>query len=383
MAASHKRRSNGEGSVYTDASGRLRGAITLPHPITGKPTRHYVSGRSKAEVVRRFEELKRSGGFGSGETGTEYLTRWLEADRQRVRASTWRAHEQIVRCYIVPAIGSVRLPRLTPLDVERMTAGLIADGKSARTASHARMVLRRALADALRDGAVGRNVAALARPPRVEQREMAYLDREQLRTLLDSLGDHPLGPLVTLAATTGLRQGELLGLAWADVDLDAARLTVRRQLGRAWAADGSLGYALVPTKTQKSRRTISLPTRAVEALRRQRIRQAEARLAAGTAWQDGDGLCFTDSVGRALRGDDTNASFHRLLFRAGLPAVPFHALRHSAASALLGAGLSLKAVSDQLGHSTIVLTANTYGHLTPDAREEAARAMDRALGAEA
>src|SRR4051812_44977384 len=156
--------------------------------MTGKPTRRYVTGRSKADVVRRFEELKRSGGFGSGETVAEYLRRWLEADKQRVRASTWRAHEQIVRCYILPAVGSVRLPRLTPLDVERMTAGLVADGKSARTASHARMVLRRALADALRDGAVGRNVAALARPPKVEQREMEFLDREQLRTLLGSMG---------------------------------------------------------------------------------------------------------------------------------------------------------------------------------------------------
>ena len=151
---------------------------------------------------------------------------------------------------------------------------------SSRTALHARAVLRRALGKALKEGLVTHNVAALA-DARSTPKEAAYLTPDQMKTLLDAVADEPLGPLVTVAATTGMRQGETLGLCWSDVDLDNARLTVRRQLApRTRKANGAWAYALTETKTHLVR-SVPLPARAVEALRRQRVRQNEARLRAG------------------------------------------------------------------------------------------------------
>jgi integrase len=392
MAVSHKRRpedgeskrarrSNGEGAVYRTAEGRWRAALTVTNPTTGQPSRRVVSARTRAEVVRKLDNLKRDTSTGNlaTETTAAYLARWLETGRQSIRPSSWRQREQYVRSYIGPSIGHIKMARLTPADVERMTSNLIASGKSPRTAAAVRVILRRALGDAVRDGSVGRNVAALARPPRVPTRSMEkgrdYLDSEQLRTLLDAVRDHPLGPLVTLAATTGLRQGELLGLRWQDVDTEAGTLNVRRSLARSWEG----GWELAEPKTARSRRMLNLPAAARSALNRQRELQDAMRAELGTTWQDGDGLTFTDELGRPIMGRNVTRAFSGLLETAGLPHIPFHGLRHSVATALLAAGVPLRVVADVLGHTTIVVTANIYAAVVPELRREAADAMDKVL----
>ena len=377
MAASHKRRSNGEGAVYETGDGRFRAALIVTHPTTGQQVRRYVSGRTRAETVRKLDALKKeatAGGFPGSETTSEYLARWLVRTRDDVRPSSWRQREQYVRSYVIPVMGRTPLAKLTPGDVERMTSGMVAAGKSPTTAAGARVILRRALADALRDGFVTRNVAALARPPRRTQREIEYLHPAQLRTLLAACEADPIGPLVAVAATTGLRQGELLGLTWSDVE--DGTLTVRRALARA--RDG--GWELSPPKTSRSRRSVRLPAAAVAAFARQRELQEQDRAAVGNAWQDVEAIVFTDPVGRYLRGYNVTKAFQRLLTAAGLPSVPFHALRHSTATALLSEGVPLRVVADVLGHSTIVVTANVYAAVVPELRREAADAMDRALG---
>jgi hypothetical protein len=149
--------------------------------------------------------------------------------------------------------------------------------------------------------------------------------------------EYRVGALVTLAARTGMRQGELLGLSWDDVDLEGARLTVRRAMVRAW--DG--GTELAAPKTRASQRTIPLSPAAVEALRREHREQKEARQAAGSAWQDVDRLVFTDAIGRPLYRTALHRGYHELLAAAGLPPVPFHGLRHSAATAWLSEGVAL------------------------------------------
>jgi integrase len=151
---------------------------------------------------------------------------------------------------------------------------------------------------------------------------------------------------------------------------------VRRSLARASGG----GYALAEPKTSRSRRTLELGATTVRALRRQRVRQAEARLAAGDLWQDRDGLVFTDSIGRALDPAIVTRTFSATLARLGLPHVRFHDLRHGVASLLLAQGVPLKLVSDALGHSTISITADTYAHLDREQRREAANAIERAIG---
>lgn len=375
-----RKRANGEGSIYAYRAG-WRAALTWTDR-DGQQRRRVVSGKTQGEVRRALTRLRDDLDRGqepvAPATVRSFLAEWLEASRQRVRPATWRQYETAVRIYLGPALGRLELSRLTPSDVERMTGGLVASGRSPRTAALARTILRRALADAQRDGKVHRNVAALARPPRVPTRSLEagrdYLDGAQLRRLVSESKLHPLGPLVAVAATTGLRLGELLGLTWADVDLVAGTLAVRRSLARSWD-----GWALSEPKTARSRRTINLPAAAIAALERQHGLQAAARERVGSAWQDRAGLAFTDAVGRPLRPDDVNHAFHRLLEAAGLPHVPFHGLRHSAATAMLAGGVPLKVVSDQLGHSTITVTADRYAGVVPAQRREAASAIDRAL----
>ena len=189
----------------------------------------------------------------------------------RVRPSTYRGYEQQVRTNLRPHLGSVPLARLTPTDVEHMQARLMAAGRAPRTAKIARLVLSSAIGDAVRDGLVPRNVAKLARPPRVERPEQRVLTAPQARALMANTMDDPNGPLYALALASGLRQGELLGLTWADLDIDAGQLTVRRSLAR----DAHGGFSLRPPKTARSRRTISLPRLGIDAVRRQKRRQAE------------------------------------------------------------------------------------------------------------
>ena len=371
-----RKRTNGEGSLYLAADSRWHGAITWTDP-SGIRHRKTFAARLQSAVKERMSdfrrELDRDAGIVPKGTVGEYLTAWLVTARQDIRPATWHQRSQSIETHVIPALGPIQMSKLSPADVERMTAAMVAAGKSPTTASLARVILRRALADALRDGLVPRNAAALARPPRKERHELVYLDAGQLRQLLESCREHPLGPLVTLAATTGLRRGELLGLRWSDIT--GASLTVRRSLAITW--DGS--YQMAEPKTKRSRRTINLPVRGVEALSEQKARQQVLKEAAGSAWQDQDGLVFTDQIGLPLSGGAASHRFTTMLRDAALPRVPFHALRHSFATALLTAGVPLKVVSETLGHSSIAVTGDVYAHVAPELRKDAADALDRAL----
>ena len=390
-----RRRSPGEGSVYKSADGRRwRGALSWTEP-DGTAQRRVVSGRTAQEARDRLDALRRDLRLGTiapaGRSLTvgEYLAAWIERDRTRVRPSTWLVREQHVRLWLTPALGRIVLARLTPADVERALASFLAHGRpeggeprrhgrrtvSAQTVRHQRATLRIALAAAVRDGLVARNAAADALPPRLPHRPIDYLSAPDVRRLLDGTRDDEFGAIYALAVSTGLRLGELLGLGWQDVDLAAGTLTVRQSLART--ADDT--WALGEPKSARSRRTIPLPSTAADALRRQRDRQDAAREAAGSAWQDRDGLVFTDAVGRPLHPEHVSYTFQRARAAAGLPRVRFHDLRHSAATLMLAEGVPLAVISEWLGHSGIAITASHYSAIVPELRRDAADAMDRAL----
>jgi integrase len=296
-----------------------------------------------------------------------------------------------VRCYLVPALGRIALARLTAVDVERALGAFLKSGRAATTSTrgrqiprpvspltvrHVRSTLRRALADAVRAGVVGRNAAADAAPPYAPHRPVTYLDAADARRFLDATRDDELGPLYALAATTGLRLGELLGLSWPDVDIARGTLTVRRSL----AIDATGGWSLADPKSSTSRRTIPLPTVARVALDRQMARQAAAKLGAGDLWQDRAGLVFTDAIGRPLRPGAVAHVFRRARNGLGLPPIRFHDLRHTAATLMLAEGVPLAVISEWLGHAGIAITAAHYAAVVPQLRLEDAAAMDRALG---
>jgi integrase len=282
----------------------------------------------------------------------------------------------IVRRHVVPALGRHQLAQLSPQDVQGYMKAKQAAGLSARTVLYHRAVLRRALGQALKWGVAARNVATLVDPPRVERHEVEPLDVEQANTFLNSVRGHRLEALFTVALALGLRQGEALGLRWEDVDLDRAVLHVRKQVQRI---EGKL--TLVEPKTAKSRRSVALPTFAVDALRAHKVRQLEERLLAGNRWQDW-GLVFPSATGTPMDASNLIGQYHRLLERAGLPRRRFHDLRHTCATLLLIQGEDLRVVMEVLGHSQISLTANTYQHVAQSLKRGAADRMQALFAAQ-
>jgi integrase len=204
---------------------------------------------------------------------------------------------------------------------------------------------------------------------------MRTLNGEQAQQFLAVAQGDPLEALYVLALTAGARQGELLCLKWEDIDLALCRMQIRRTITRLV----NKGFTVSEPKTAKSRRIIHLTPLAIEALKQHRVKQNEARLAAGAAW-DHQGWVFCNAVGRPIEaGNMIRRSFRPLLQKAGLPIIRFHDLRHSTASLLLSLGIHPKVEQELLGHSQISLTLDTYSHVIPALHEEAVKILSTLL----
>jgi integrase len=276
--------------------------------------------------------------------------------------------------HILPELGHIPLAKLTPQHLVRLYRAKQDEGLT-RTVVLIHALLHKALGQAERWGLIPRNVAALVDTPRVPKQETLTLDSGQVQKLLAVAENDRLHALYVVATTCGLRQGELLGLRWSDVDLDGRMLTISRQL--QWL-EGGPTYS--EPKSAKSRRTIALPQMALAALRRHRTQQAAERLRAGHAWKDND-LVFTSTVGTPLNPSGVRQrSFQPLLEQAGLPHVKFHSLRHACSSMMANQGVPPKVAADILGHSQVRTVLDVYTHATTNAMREAAAGMDSLLG---
>ena len=375
------KRANGQGSLRYD---KERKRYELRITIDGE--RRKVTGKTQQEVNDRADQLRRNAELGPGlpaeVTVKRFLEHWISevlplAD---IAPTTRDQYERMARLYVIPTIGRKRLDLLAPADVRSMIARLTDQDLSPGTIRQARSVLSRALRTAEIDGLVTRNSARLVDGVRQTNKEGRTLTPDQARTLLSASVGHEYEALVPTLLSLGLRKGEALGLTWPDVDLDGdtPRLTVRRALKK----DGRGGLYLDEPKTPRSRRTIRLPGTLISVLQAQRARQAKQRLKFGAGWGGhwlDEGIVFTNSVGGPMDPDRVNRQVQLLCIDAGLGKWTPHELRHSAASLLLAQNVPLKTVSDMLGHSSIRVTADTYGHLLDDARAEAATAMESAL----
>jgi integrase len=299
--------------------------------------------------------------------------------------STLTNYADTVRLHLKPGLGDIRLARIVPADVDAFIASK-REQYAANSLRLMRSTLRQALSDAERKGLVSRNAVALSEPIHVSRRAMKWLDEKEARSLLDQVHGDPLEALYVVCLSLGLRRGEALGLQWDDVDLGKGTVLIRRALRRVQVpplSDGSYPdgrkTALVvgDVKTEDSCRTQNLPNPVVEALREHRIKQRTDQLAA-TSWESGT-FVFTTPVGTPI--DPSN--FAKLLsahcVKAGLGHRNPHQLRHSAASILLAQGIPLHEVSDFLGHSSVRITKDVYGHLSADRRRAAASAVGEAL----
>jgi len=382
-----RKNSNGSGSIYRDKSkaGRWVGAITVTDG-EGNTKRRKVVGTTQAEVRDRLDALRRSvdvdPNLPEGVTVGRFLEHWSTevlpmADVSQVTIDGYR---RIMKLYIVPFIGKVRLDQLTPAHVRKMLATLKAQGLSPNTMRQARSVLRRALRTAEADEMVTRNVAAIVDGVKMDAPKGRTLTPEQARAVLSAAQGHEYGALLTVLLSTGLRKGEALGLTWSSLALDStpATLTVTQSL--KIAADHTT-YLDQP-KTTGSRRRVHLPAPVVEVLRKHRVTQNAERLAFGPNWGGEwvtEDLAFTSSVGTPLDPHRVARAVKSITKDAVGEAWTPHEMRHTAASLMLAQGVPLKTVSETLGHSSIRVTADVYGHLLEPAKTEAADAMTAVL----
>ncbi len=392
MAESASKRGNGEGTIrFNESRDRWEGRLTVGINPAGKPIRRMVTGKTRSAVVKSMRELREAADAGRTPVRRDasvarYLEHWLrDIVPGTVSSSTLVQYEEIVRLYINPHVGTKKLRTLAPADVTLMLRQLADAGLSANTQRLARSVLRRALRRAEQEGLVARNAAAIADGVKVGASQGRTLTLDQARTLLAALDEERMGPAIVVALTLGLRRSELLGLAWDDVELEGERptVTIRRSLKRI----PKVGLELSDTKTAGSRRRIHLPGPTVAVLRTHRARMRKERLKLGPAWPAtvlGADLVFRSSTGTAVDPDNFRNTTYRITERVLTPegAEPSpdyrwgpHELRHSAASLLIAQGVPLKVVSEVLGHSSIRITADVYGHLLDDAGLVAADAM--------
>ncbi|MEX2556340.1 MAG: tyrosine-type recombinase/integrase [Actinomycetota bacterium] len=385
------RRGRREGSLYRrDSDGRWVGAITLED---GR--RRVVYGRTQAEARARLRDLQRAVEDGriilAGRdiTLARYLERWLaetlppRVAAGRLKERTLDSYQDMVRLHITPGLGDVPLVRLKPAQVRRWVAEKVtAGGLSARTIAYAHAVLRKALADALRDDLVGRNVAAVVQAPTGAAKTREPLTVAETRRLMRAAAGDRLAILWLLLVALGLRVGEALALRWDDLNLDEGTVTITRTVSRlrdAPDASGKRRSRIIETrpKTTAAAATIALPAVLVAALRKHQARQKRDRMKA-PVWVRPD-LVVTTHLGTQLEPKSAHRAWVALCDRAGVRRTRVHDLRHASATFMLGAGVDLKVVQATLRHTKLATTADIYAHVIAEVQRGAADRMDGIL----
>ena len=312
-----------------------------------------------------------------------HLEDWLESKRPpTVRQSTWISYEGMVRIHLA-SLALVPLAKLTPNDVRRVVRERLDADCSERTAAYTITVLRMALQQAVRDGLVPRNVAALVERPRVPRSELSIWQPPEIRAFLSATSGSALGPLWAVLVTTGMRLGEALGLRWMDVDFVGGTVTVAgslRPVPRRFRDHGPAGTVAprlvrVEPKTNAAWRTFSPSDVALSALERHRDRTE-------TMPRSVLGLVFTSPRGTPLDPRNVSRTFERDVATSGVRRIRIHDLRHTAASMMIATGFTLDDVKRVLGHSSIAMTSDIYGHLVEGRSRELADGIDRLLAME-
>jgi integrase len=384
-----RKRGQNEGSIFQrESDGRWCGVLNLGWE-NGHRKRKYFYGATAAEVQEQLLKARSDHARGlpvavERQTIAQYLDQWLEHTlKARAKPRSYESFSTIARLHINPAIGKIQLHKLTPQHIQRLLDEKSKEGLSPQTVTNIRTVFRSALSQAVKWNLVSRNSAALVDAPRIPQRKIEPLNPEHARKLLEVASGSRYEAIYTVALTLGLRRGETLGVRWSDIDLEGRALRVSQSVQRLSTGlkEGRKSeLRATETKTDGSRRTIALPDSVVRALRAHRVHQAQERLVAGTLWED-HGLVFTNRVGRPIEPILIHREYKSLLKKAGLPTtLRFHDLRHSAASLLLAQGVHPRAIMELLGHSSITVTMNTYGHVLPAMMREAADKMDAIIG---
>jgi len=367
-----RRRSKGEGSIWKEGNS-WRVAIS----IDGRRISKSFKTRGDCRDWLRKMQNKVDQGLtfkGSRLTFTEYLQDWLVVHESQLSPKTAQRYAQICRDYIIPSIGNIKLSDMTMEHIEKFYRDMLIQGESARNIRWIHSVLHRSLNDAVKRGAIGFNAAHGVRLPKLPHREMDILNENEVQQFLIAAQGNRHEALFHIAVKTGIRQGELLGLKWKDLNWDLGTVIVQRQVQRVKGH----GMVFMPPKTKSGRRTIKLGEDALHVLREHLAKQRINQQVAGERWQD-MGLIFPSQVGTPQSTSNLLKEYKQLLKQVGLRGIRFHDLRHTAASLMLNHGVPALVVSKILGHSKPSTTLDIYGHVIPVMQDSVASLMDDLL----
>jgi integrase len=350
-------------------------------PVTGRRRQKTKGGfptrkTADAHVTKMIDQIN-SGTYVAPAKLTlgAYLGQWLEVQRTRLRPATWESYSAVLNGRVVPDLGALGLQQITPAHVDAVYARLLREGRSdgkgglsARSVRYTHTILRRAFKDAVRKQLVPRDPTDAADPPSAsaaKAKTMRTWSAVEVGRFLAAVSDDRLAAAWRVAASTGMRRGEVLGLRWRDLDLEGARASLSQTVIEG---DGAPRFSI--TKNGRGR-SVALDPVTVDALREHRKAQVAERMLLGPAWQELD-LVFCREDGSPVWPRSFSRAFGRHAAAAGLPVIRLHDLRHTWATLALGAGVHPKIVQERLGHAAISITLDVYSHAIPAMHEDAA-----------
>lgn len=367
--SAHKR-GNNEGSIVKKKNGRWRAFVTIDNTRLSKT---FNTRQECQDWIRKQSNLK-DHGF-SPRTGKiklkEYLNEWLDRREKELKPNTAKQYRSNIESLVIPNIGEKTLQELNLSFIDKFYRYLIDRGVGTRSVRYTHQILHKAFEDAVRYDYLLKNPAHGASLPRTVQKEMMILDENQVSQFLLAARTSLYEALFHLAIVTGMRQGELFGLRWGDIQWNRGVLHVQRQTVYVKGE----GVIFDTPKTLAGRRTIMIGENTLQALRLHKDRQKIDRAVAGSRWQEDD-LVFTSSIGTSLNRSNVRKEYKRILQLANLPDIRFHDLRHTAASIMLNNNVPITVVSRMLGHSKPSVTLDIYSHVITSMQEIAARVMD-------
>ncbi|WP_055531244.1 tyrosine-type recombinase/integrase [Streptomyces graminilatus] len=400
MAEEQKRtrQPNGRSSIYQGKDGKWHGRVTVGIRDDGAPDRRHVERKTRAEVTAAVRELEKQRDAktvrkpGKAWTVKTWLTHWIEnVAPLAVNDNTMVGYRVAVRRHLIPGLGAHRLDRLKPEHIEVFYANMQANGSKPGTAHQVHRTFRTALNEAVRRGHLGKNPVRLAKAPKTGEYEVEPYSVQEVQRLLKAAGQHRNSARWAVALALGLRQGEVLGLKWEDVDLEGGFLVVRRSRHRPQYAHGcaepcgrkAAGYCpqrrrtnpeSSTTKSRAGRRAVGLPEQLVDLLGAHLTAQGAERRAAGKRWEE-NSLVFPDEHGRSPSHRRDWAAWKSLLAEAKVRDGRLHDARHTAATVLLILGVPERAVMGLMGWSTTAMAAR-YQHMVDAVRTDIARQVD-------
>ncbi len=383
MARKGNKRGKGEGTIYQRSDGTWTAQITTGHdPKTGKLKRRTFYGKTRSEVAQKMAKTVNEVNNGSyvepsNITLEQWLYDWLKS-KVNIEDETRKIYEKNIELHIAPVLGKMKLKDIRHRDIqafirEKSLNGRL-DGKGGLAPKMVKNIFRTlfsALKQAHKERLTIYNEAEEVELPKVKKKEIKTLSVEEVSKFLSFIKEHPNYVAIRLDLFCGLRRGELLGLRWKDIDLKKGIIKINQQIVTS--------KRIKNLKTASSKRTITLYGNIIDLLKEHKSKQNEVKLLLGTSYKKELDLVFCHGDGSPLSPKVFYNQYKTLLDRAGLESISLHALRHTAATLMLEAGIPAKTVQEILGHSSISTTLDVYGHVTPKMQNDAAQKMNEII----